>query len=75
MKIFQICGILIAFLCCLARFLEEPSRLIDIIFGMGFMFNFLVYELSLNLVEKWRKIREAEKYAWKFHKPKLIARY
>lgn len=46
MKIFQICGILIAFLCCLARFLEEPSRLIDIIFGMGFMFNFLVYEIT-----------------------------
>lgn len=33
-----------------------------------------IKKLSLNLVEKWRKIREAEKYAWKFYKPKLIAR-
>ena len=33
-----------------------------------------IRKLSLNLVEKWRKIREAEKYAWKFYKPKLIAR-
>lgn len=31
--------------------------------------------LSLNLVEKWRKIREANKYADSFHTPKLIVRY
>ena len=35
----------------------------------------VIKTLSLNLVEKWRKIREAENYAWKFYKPKLIARY
>lgn len=34
-----------------------------------------IKKLSWNLVEKWRRIREAEKYAWKFYKPKLIARY
>ena len=31
--------------------------------------------LSLNLVEKWRKIRETENYAREFYKPKLIVRY
>ena len=32
-------------------------------------------QLSLNFVEKWRKIREAENYAKKFQlRPRLIAR-
>lgn len=34
-----------------------------------------IKKLSLNLVEKWRKIREAENYAKKFQlRPRLIAR-
>lgn len=34
-----------------------------------------IRKLSLNLVEKWRKIREAENYAKKFQlRPRLIAR-
>lgn len=33
-----------------------------------------IRRLSLNLVEKWRRIREANDYANSFYKPKLIAR-
>ena len=33
-----------------------------------------IKKLSLNLVEKWRKIREANDYAMKFYRPKLIVR-
>ena len=46
MKILQLLGVLITFLCCLGRFLEEPSRLSDIILGMAFMFNVLAYMLT-----------------------------
>lgn len=34
----------------------------------------VIKKLSLNLVEKWRKIRESNKYADSFFTPKLIAR-
>lgn len=34
-----------------------------------------IKRFSLNFVEKWRKIREANKYADSFYTPKLIARY
>lgn len=34
----------------------------------------VIKKLSLNLVEKWRRIREANKYADSFFTPKLIAR-
>ena len=33
-----------------------------------------IKKLTLNLVEKWRKMREANDYAMKFYKPKLIVR-
>lgn len=33
-----------------------------------------IKKLSLNLVEKWRKIREANSYADSFFIPKLIVR-
>lgn len=33
-----------------------------------------IKKLSLNLVEKWRKIREANEYAKNFFTPKLIVR-
>ena len=35
----------------------------------------VIKKLSLNLVEKWRKIRESNKYADSFFTPKLIVRY
>ena len=34
----------------------------------------VIKKLSLNLVEKWRRIREANKYADSFFTPKLIVR-
>ena len=34
-----------------------------------------IRKLSLNLVEKWRKIHEANKYADSFFTPRLTARY
>lgn len=34
----------------------------------------IIRALSLNLVEKWRRIREANAYADSFFTPKLIAR-
>ncbi len=34
----------------------------------------VIKKLSLNLVEKWRRIRESNNYAMKFYRPKLIVR-
>ena len=33
-----------------------------------------IKKLTLNLVEKWRKMRETNDYAMKFYKPKLSVR-
>lgn len=35
----------------------------------------VIKKLSLNLVEKWRRIREANEYADKFYAPKLKGAY
>ena len=35
----------------------------------------VIKKLSLNLVEKWRRIRESNDYAMKFYRPKLIGSY
>ena len=35
---------------------------------------YVIKTATLNFIEKWRKMREANDYAMKFYKPKLIVR-